>query len=58
MNEQIKAVVDGFRRLTNGEQTMAYMEIEAIWKALRDNDQPEHPPPAITAKRMGGDWPK
>jgi hypothetical protein len=38
MNEQVKAVVDSFRRLTNGEQTLAYMEIEAIWKAPRDNE--------------------
>jgi hypothetical protein len=28
------AVVDGFKRLTNREKTLAYIETEEIWKAL------------------------
>jgi hypothetical protein len=58
MNERVKAVVDGFKRLTNGEQTAAYLEIEAVWKALQDNEQTERPLPAAKAKRMGDDWPR
>jgi hypothetical protein len=44
VSEQVKAVVDGFRRLANGEQTRAYIEIEAIWKTQKDNEQTERPP--------------
>jgi hypothetical protein len=58
MNERVKAVVDSFKRLTNGEQTAAYLEIEAIWKALRDTERTERPRPAATAKQMGDDWPR
>jgi hypothetical protein len=51
MNEQVKAVVEGFRRLTNGEQTMAYIEIEAIWKTLQDSEQivPDAPPSKVAS---------
>jgi hypothetical protein len=34
MKADIAAVVDGFKRLTNREKTLAYIEIEEIWKAL------------------------
>jgi hypothetical protein len=47
MNEQVKAVVDGFRHLTNGDQIAAYLEIEAIWKTLQDNEPTERYPPAV-----------
>jgi len=36
MNRKVKAIVDGFKNLTDENQTRAYMEIEAIWKAPRD----------------------
>jgi hypothetical protein len=58
MNEQVKAVVDGFRHLMDADQTTAYLEIEAIWKTLQDNEQTERPQPAVMAKRMGDDWPR
>jgi len=41
MSEQVKAVVNSFRHLTNGEQTLAYMEIEAISKAAQDTERIE-----------------
>jgi hypothetical protein len=58
MNKQVKAVVDGFRHLMDADQTTAYLEIEAIWKTLQDNEQTERPQPAVMAKRMGDDWPR
>ena len=38
MSEQVKAVVNSFRHLTNGEQTTAYLDIETMWKTLQDNE--------------------
>jgi hypothetical protein len=34
MKADITAVVDGFKRLTGRDKTLAYIEIEEIWKAL------------------------
>ena len=47
MNEHVTAVVDGFARLTPDEQTAAYLEIEAAWKASPDEPEaaPKPPPP-------------
>ena len=36
MNEQVKAIVEGFRHLSDTDQTDAYLEIEAIWRDLED----------------------
>jgi hypothetical protein len=37
MNEQVKAIVEGFLHLSDADQTDAYVEIEAIWRNLPDD---------------------
>ena len=34
MKADIAAVVDGFKRLTDREKTLAYIQIDEIWKEL------------------------
>jgi len=36
MNEQVKAIVEGFRLLPDTDQTDAYLEIEIIWRKLQN----------------------
>jgi hypothetical protein len=43
MNERVSDVVERFGRLTSREQTDAYLEIEEIWKAPRQNCDPSTP---------------
>ena len=47
MNNHVTTVVEGFVGLTPEEQTAAYLEIEAIWKAAPDEPEaaPEPPQP-------------
>ena len=37
MNEQINAIVEAFRRLSDEDQAEAYLEIDAIWKSPWEN---------------------
>jgi hypothetical protein len=46
---------DGFRRLDPQEQTAAYLEIEAAWKALQAEAEPAPEPPPIQSRRSRGD---
>jgi hypothetical protein len=44
MEDRVAAVVDGFKRLTDREKVLAYIEIGEIWKGLpKDKAMPEKP---------------
>lgn len=34
-SERVAAIVDGFKRLSDRQQTAAYIEIEEVWKGAR-----------------------
>jgi hypothetical protein len=44
MTEQVKAVVDGFKRLNPDERTQAYLEIETIWKGQPEDGEASNSP--------------
>jgi hypothetical protein len=48
MSERVATVVDGFMLLDPQEQTAAYLEIEAAWKALQAEAEPAPDPPQPT----------
>jgi hypothetical protein len=53
MNERVTTVVDGFMRLDPQEKTVAYLEIEAVWKDQQQEEPEERPDlsqPACEAK--------
>jgi hypothetical protein len=50
MNARVATVVDGFRRLDPQEQTAAYLDIEAAWKALQAEAEAAPDPPQPTCE--------
>ena len=43
MEQAVETVVDGFRNLTPKQQTVAWIEIERIWKNLQDTTEDDDP---------------
>ena len=52
MDQQVKAVLDGFRNLSDRQQVKAWIEIEAIWKAP-PGKTPRKPLPAKPSSLPG-----
>lgn len=48
MDDPVDNVVEGFRNLTAGEQTRAWIEIEEIWKSAPKGNAWPHSP-SLTA---------
>ena len=51
MADPVAVIIDAFKHLTPDEQTTAYLEIEALWKNMQD-DEPAGPPASFTALRF------
>jgi hypothetical protein len=44
MQKQVSDVIEAFRCLSERDQAIAYMEIDAIWKAPRPDEPPSGEP--------------